>query len=202
MHAYLVVGQNGILVDQKIEELSRKHSVKLIEFPLVKITDVRELARFTNLKLIEATAILLRDFDMAGEEAQNAFLKSLEEPQESLTYILTATNTENILPTIMSRCEMVEVVSCKSQVTSEDKAKAKEFIEASTGKKFGIISKIGKRDEAIGFVNNLILGGHELFLENPQMINFMEAAGKTLENLNANGNVQLQLTNFVVDVSC
>lgn len=200
MHAYLVVGQSGSLIDKKIEDLSQKHSAKLIEFPLAKIIDVKELARFTNLKLVEATAILLRNFDMAGEEAQNAFLKSLEEPQESLTYILTAYNTDNILPTIMSRCELIELKITNQELSEEKRSKTKEFVDASIGKKFGITAKITKRDEAVQFINDLILGGHELFLRNPQMLNFMEVASKTLENLNANGNVQLQLTNFVVNL--
>src|SRR5260221_2078148 len=192
MDAYLIVGQ--------AEEYIKQLKGKIVEFPFVKIADVRELARFTRLKLIEKTVIVLRDFDKASEEAQNAFLKALEEPQENLTYILTATNIEKILPTIVSRCEVEEVYGISYIVSSENKEKYNNFIKADTGGKLKIISAINKRDEAIEFVKNLIISVHEMFLENPEMVGLIEAANKTLTNLEANGNVTLQLTNFVVNI--
>src|SRR5258708_17137354 len=105
MHAFLIVGRG----DEFIENFDAK---KLI-FPILKIADVRNLSNFTRLKLTEKTAIVIKDFHMASEEAQNAILKSLEEPQQNLYYILTAENTESVLPTIISRCEVIEVQSSK-----------------------------------------------------------------------------------------
>ncbi|SRR5258708_4654119 len=191
MHAYLIVGQ--------ADEFIQNFDAKKIDFPFSKIADVRELTRFTKFKLSEKTAIILRDFDKANEEAQNAFLKALEEPQENLIYILTASNIDRVLPTIASRCEVIEVVGGKQQMANEDKKKIQEFWDGEVGEKLKIISVINKRDEAIEFVKNLIIGGHEMFLENFEMAGMMESANQTLRNLEANGNVQLQLTNFVVN---
>jgi len=48
-------------------------------------------------------------FDAATEEAQNALLKTLEEPPAHAVLILTAENPEQLLPTIVSRCEVVRL---------------------------------------------------------------------------------------------
>lgn len=193
MHAYLIIGQ----ADKFIQNFKAKKT----EFShFAKVDDVRELSKFTKFKLSEKTAIILKDFDKANETAQNAFLKALEEPQENLTYILTSTNIDRVLPTIISRCEVVEVASSKQQVAKEDKENVNKFIDGNIGERLNIISKINKRDEAIEFIKNLILVSHEEVLENPKSkLQIADEALKTLNNLEVNGNVQLQLTNFVIN---
>jgi DNA polymerase III delta prime subunit len=197
MHAFLLIG-NKISVEVKVEELSTSLQAKILEFPLLKIADARELTQFTRLKLTEKTAILIRDFDNASEETQNAFLKSLEEPQENLIFLITAANIESILPTIVSRCETIEI-SRDTEISEEDLGKVEEFINKDVGKKLKMILIIKNREEAIEFMTNLIIGGHKLFLANINLAKFVSEANKTLVNLKANGNVQLQLTNFVVN---
>lgn len=199
MHAYLIIANREQGTGES-EKLIKKLGIKRLDFVVKKIADVRELGKFTKLKLSEKTAIVISDFDEVGEEAQNAFLKALEEPQENLIYILTAQNLDNVLPTIISRCEVIQVSSGKYQVTREEAEKVKEFVDASIGDKLRITAKITKRDEAIEFMNNLIIVGHELFLKEAELGLFLGEAGKTLAALKANGNVQLQLTNFVVNV--
>ncbi len=196
MHAYLIIGNNH---DEAIRALNL--SGKIIEFPLAKIDDVREIARFTKFTLSEKTIVLVNNFGQAGEEAQNAFLKALEEPQENLTYVLTATNIDGILPTIVSRCEVIELIINNIKLKIEDKTRAKDFLDAKLGEKLKIISKIAKRDEAIEFINKLIVVGHQEKLNNPSAkFQILDEALKTIKNLEANGNVQLQLTNFVVNL--
>ncbi len=108
MHAFLLLGE-GISLKEKIEEKTKELQGVPIEFPFAKVADVRDLASFTKFKLTQNSVIILKNFDAANEEAQNAFLKALEEPQENLTYILTATNIDKILPTIASRCQIIEM---------------------------------------------------------------------------------------------
>lgn len=192
MHAFLVIGDSKSFID--------KFEGKKIEFPLSKIEDVRELSNFTKLKVTEKTIILIKDFDNATTVAQNAFLKALEEPQENLSYVLTATNINNVLPTIISRCEVVEFSNTKVEISKEDKERLDSFINGKIGRRFLLISKINKRDDAIIFIKDLIAYGHNIFLEKPDTVNFMENAINTLQNLTANGNVSLQLTNFLIKI--
>ena len=50
---------------------------------------------------------ILYDFDKATVQAQNKLLKTLEEPSKSVIFILTATNIDNVLPTIRSRSKKI-----------------------------------------------------------------------------------------------
>jgi len=192
MHAYLFINSSEEDISKKVKELQAKP----IEFVLSKIEDVRELFKFTKLKLTEKTAIVVKNFSKTSEEAQNAFLKSLEEPQANLFYILTASEEEGILPTIMSRCEVIygKVISQNNSREYED------FFEKSVGEKLKITSVINKREEAISFVNSLISSGHSKFLKNNEISESLREAQALRRNLEANGNVMLQLTNFVVNL--
>jgi DNA polymerase III subunit delta' len=51
--------------------------------------------------------VLLRDADRMNEEAQNALLKTLEEPGTSTLLVLVAARAENLLATTRSRCVRV-----------------------------------------------------------------------------------------------
>lgn len=44
-----------------------------------------------------------------GREAANALLKTLEEPAGDAVLILTTTSTEEVMPTVVSRCQMVRL---------------------------------------------------------------------------------------------
>lgn len=200
MHAFLVSGLNQELIQEKIEELAEKQKAKIIEFVLQKIEDARELAKFTRLSLKDKTAIVVKNIDNSSLETQNAFLKELEEPQPNLIYILTVQNSENVLPTILSRCEVIETGNSQFVVSNTDKKLVKEFILAPESTKLAIISKINKRDEAIEFMTNLIFVSHEMMVKDPSLVNLVDCATKTLSALKANGNVGLQLTNFVVNL--
>ena len=194
MHAYLFINTSPEDISKKVKELNARP----IEFVLNKIEDVRELFKFTKLKLTETTAIVVKNFSKTSEEAQNAFLKSLEEPQANLFYILVADEEEGILATIMSRCEII--YGKKINQATENGSEYSDFLEKSVGEKLKIISAINKRDEAINFANSLISSGHSRFLKNYEMSAFLKEAQTLKRNLEANGNVQLQLTNFVVNI--
>jgi len=51
--------------------------------------------------------IIVRRFEEANDEAANAFLKTLEEPPRHTRLILTARDPNTLLPTIVSRCQML-----------------------------------------------------------------------------------------------
>jgi DNA polymerase III delta prime subunit len=71
---------------------------------------VRDLKRFLSRKPLQSefNLGLLTEAHNLSLEAQNALLKTLEEPPGLSRIILTATNTSSLLPTIISRCEVVE----------------------------------------------------------------------------------------------
>jgi DNA polymerase-3 subunit delta' len=75
----------------------------------LKVEQIRELSRQLALAPFEGklrVALLLR-FHEANENAANALLKTLEEPASQVVLILTARSKEALLPTIVSRCEVI-----------------------------------------------------------------------------------------------
>jgi DNA polymerase-3 subunit delta' len=75
----------------------------------IRVDQIRELQRRLVLAPLESRCrvALLADFELANEEAQNALLKTLEEPSSQVVLLLTAESSEQLLPTILSRCEVL-----------------------------------------------------------------------------------------------
>jgi DNA polymerase III delta prime subunit len=199
MHAFLIVGSNPEMLEQEISVFITQIGSKRYDFQLQKMDDIKEIARFTRLTLRENSTIVIKNIETASIETQNAFLKTLEEPQHQLSFILTSSASDKVLPTIVSRVEVVELHDIRT-VTDEDTKLAREFFEKSTEWKIEITSKIKKREEALEFTEKLIRGGHKLLITNQSFALFVEAAHNTFNALKKNGNVQIQLTNFVVSL--
>ncbi|MBI2065896.1 hypothetical protein HYT60_00075 [Candidatus Woesebacteria bacterium] len=199
MHAYLIEGE-GETLERSIQALVKNLKAKLFTYPVAKIEDVRSLNSFINLTLSNPTAILIRGVDEATDEALNAFLKNLEEPQENLYFILTAASHHKVLPTVVSRCQIVKTVSAKA--SEEDRRLAMDFLKKSAGEKISFLEPIKDREEAKQFVSGLSLGLHELLREGGAdyslLAQGLRASLLTRERLRANGNVTLQLTNMVI----
>lgn len=75
----------------------------------ISIEQIRALQHEAALKPYEASwkVFILRDAEAMSEEAANCLLKTLEEPPPQVILILTAASTEDLLPTIVSRCQVV-----------------------------------------------------------------------------------------------
>lgn len=84
-------------------------SGKRVRAEKIKIEPVRQLIYDLTLKPVEARRRVARllNFDAANDQTQNALLKTLEEPPNNVVLLLTAESTDALLPTIVSRCEVV-----------------------------------------------------------------------------------------------
>jgi DNA polymerase-3 subunit delta' len=90
---------------------SKHPDVQLIEpdGARVKIDQVRALQHDLSLRPVEGRyrAAIFDQFEVATTEAQNALLKTLEEPPDYAVLIILASDPELLLPTIVSRCQQV-----------------------------------------------------------------------------------------------
>lgn len=77
----------------------------------LKIDTVREWQRDMMLKPYEGRRriFILHDAEKLNEAASNAMLKTLEEPPPYATLILVAHTTGSLLPTIVSRCQLLRL---------------------------------------------------------------------------------------------
>ena len=93
------------------DELSRKidnpyHKIILPKANFIKISSIRDIKKFLSLSYndINYRIVLISEAHLMNEEAQNALLKSLEEPPEGVIFILTTHLPNKLRETIRSRC--------------------------------------------------------------------------------------------------
>jgi len=137
----------------------------------LKVDQIREARRTLTFKPYQSkyrVAIFLR-FQEANDNAANALLKTLEEAPSYAVLILTADNPEQLLPTIVSRCEVlrlrplkIEEVQRALEIRELEIGQAKLIAHISSGR-FGYALKLiesesllEKREERLNDMQSLI----------------------------------------------
>lgn len=67
-----------------------------------------------------ALAVVFQPFTLTTPEAENAMLKSLEEPADYAHYVLIAERVDQVLATVRSRCQLVSLEDAPAVHTSFD----------------------------------------------------------------------------------
>jgi DNA polymerase-3 subunit delta' len=128
-HALLLLGPDGIgkasvaakllseLIGIPLEKL-RDHPYTQWVYPTnntISIDTIRDVQKFVQLKTTGKGSIrrviCLEHADGMTQEAQNALLKVLEEPPTDTVILLTAQHKRALLPTILSRVQLVHVLA-------------------------------------------------------------------------------------------
>ncbi|MGH2730183.1 MAG: DNA polymerase III subunit delta', partial [Actinomycetota bacterium] len=94
--------------------LRRRHpdAIHLVpEGPLIPVDAVRELVGRAGRTPFEAERkiFVIEEAERMNPAAQNALLKTLEEPQPDTFFVLISENEDELLETIRSRCRMVRL---------------------------------------------------------------------------------------------
>lgn len=107
------------------------------------VEQIREIVGDVNLAPIQAKrkVYIIDRVDLLGVQAANAFLKTLEEPPEHVVMILLGRTQTSVLPTIVSRCQVVpfrhipqsEAVGIVCQNTGMEPMRAAVAIQACSG---------------------------------------------------------------------
>ena len=107
------------------------------------VDQIRDIVADTALSPIQAArkVYILDRVDLLGVQAANAFLKTLEEPPADVVLVLLGRTRESVLPTIVSRCQVVpfrhipasEAAGILAQNTGASREKARIAIEACDG---------------------------------------------------------------------
>lgn len=75
----------------------------------ISIEQARQLEHWAAFKSSQAQrkVAVIKQIESLTEEAANALLKTLEEPQENIVFLCLTSNQNAVLPTIVSRCRQV-----------------------------------------------------------------------------------------------
>jgi DNA polymerase III subunit delta' len=73
----------------------------------IRLDDLREILARVNQSSETQKIFLLHNIERMNRESANFFLKTLEEPPSKTTFLLTTNNLPLLLPTIISRCRVL-----------------------------------------------------------------------------------------------
>ncbi|HEY4484073.1 MAG TPA: hypothetical protein VI752_02790 [Candidatus Paceibacterota bacterium] len=132
------------------------------------IEDSRDLKKFNQTKASLNNKIALISANSITAEAQQSLLKVLEEPYPGVMIFLVLPNINLLLPTIMSRVEILEIEN-KSMVKNKE---ALHFLSLSISERLLLLEEWRKKDVA---ENRLwatgLLNGIEMYIKNNNINN-------------------------------
>lgn len=195
MHAFLLVSDSENATETRAKEIARDKNALFIPLSAKTVKDVDELKHTNALSHAKPILIFISSIDTASHPAQNALLKLIEEPQKNITFVLGAKYIERVLATIRSRASTQMLTDDSPQNTSEDVV---SFFKAQQTGKLAIVSRFYKRQDAIEFLNGVVLHGHKEMLAGKNTARIVEKAILAADAIAANANPTLQLTNFVI----
>ena len=78
---------------------------------ILRVEQAAEIIREASLRPVEGKykVFLIQEIHMAHRGFANKMLKTLEEPANHIVFCLTAPNRSSLLPTIVSRCQVIEM---------------------------------------------------------------------------------------------
>ena len=144
----------------------------------ISIDQVREVQREASLKPYEGSyrVFIFDGAEQLSEEAVNCLLKTLEEPPQQVVLLLLTSNAGALLPTLVSRCQLLELRPVPSSIISQiledgyktEGATAQEIARLSQGRPGWAVTvasspaALERLDERLGAIEEVVKGGHEV----------------------------------------
>ena len=141
------------------EKISSNHP-DLLYFPndsKLGIEQARKIKEHFSLKPYSAKGrvVVMEDASGLTIEAQNALLKTLEEPPEEAILLLGAKSETDLLPTVLSRCQVVilpasDLVGQTHKTYEVGVKDIEKLLQSSIEERFEFIEKLKDREEFLG----------------------------------------------------
>lgn len=98
---------------------------------VTKIAQIRELRQVLAMKPFEARlrVVIIGEAHTLNPEASNALLKVLEEPPPGTIFILVTADTHDLLPTILSRCQLIRFSPIPAKLLVEALVRDHEMVQ-------------------------------------------------------------------------
>jgi hypothetical protein len=150
-HAYLIEGERNAIVAQihlHLENIlgnSLQGNPDVLEHTFLNLTidDARTLKTLDAVRPFQGERkFIIVSFDSINREAQHALLKVFEEPSESSRFFLVTRSASSLLPTLLSR---VEVMRHSSFNNYENILDYKKFLTSNPSRRLEFIADIMKK---------------------------------------------------------
>ena len=210
------------IIGRKISALGNDPDFFLLqaEESSIGIEEIRNLQKKLTLKPFSGNQkiCLILEAQNLTLEAQNSFLKTLEEPPKDTKILLSLPEASLLIPTVVSRCQLINLSPKIEQTSNEEEKKIIDFIEKmitlSSGQRLKEIEKeefLKDRQLAIEWLDKLIFmvrknmlehyretPNYQLLITNYSILFRLLNCAKS--RLSSNCNVRLVVENFLLDL--
>lgn len=216
MHSYIISGGTLPERESTAESLTKKwliHPYDVIhietEEASVGIAQIRTFISSLQLKPAQSSlhAGIISQGELLTLASQQALLKTLEEPPETVRIIICVPNISLLLPTIVSRCQVVTIATTDAYSTEELDATWNTIVtlaKGSRGERIKICGNLGKTKEELSvFLSRSIAAIRYHLLQESEKNNGMAdllhhlLAAKKYEGTNTN--LQLFIEHIFID---
>lgn len=185
MSSFIIVSKD---LDKRREYLHmfyKKHQIDNVDVTVVSfdnsvkqnmqsigIEEIKLMQKKVFLKPIKSKtkAVVLDDAELLTTEAQNALLKILEEPPDNTLIVLATNSKDNLLPTIISRCFLIDLGHDQLIISEKEREELQEFLNEFP--KWGIGERLKKaevlakdKEQALVWIEQLIIVAREKMLK-------------------------------------
>ena len=176
MVSFIVSARDKKIREAYVKDYAAKEKINIFDITLIEkdtskkttqsigIEDIKIMQEKLFLKPIRSAnkLLVIEDAQLLTPEAQNALLKVLEEPPAHTIIILGTESSSALLPTIISRCQLIVLEEEQKKLSEETIEELNTFIqnlpELSIGERLKQAEQLAKdKDNATEWIENLIL---------------------------------------------
>lgn len=219
--AILIFGSTTQNREEKMYEIIQKLDENLVEKETpdllvikkaakkksIGIGEVRKITKFLATKPYSSNVkvVGLHSAETLTVQAQNALLKTLEEPPTYATVILSSKTENALLPTILSRCRKIKAgVPTDALHETTTSYEIEDIRKIGFGKKLELAQEFSKKDreEVVALIEDLVYQERQLMLEKPSKTStrFIKKALEIKTDLEeTNVSARLALENLLIN---
>ncbi len=162
----------------------------------IVIAQIRQLKKELSLIQTGKRLVIFYNLDNSSLEVQNALLKTLEEKNEAVQFIILVNNLQKIIPTIQSRSKVINL-SQKIELNLDQRyVKILEKVEKSKQPDFLAEVELDRvtREQSLEFINQLLIYYRQKLVKDSVKASRIIKQAMILKNLIENNNLNPQLT--------
>lgn len=177
MQSIIIISTDTKQSETFVSEFSKTHNIHPLDISTITgetsigIEEIKQIQKHLLLKSIRGTtkALVIHNAHTMTKEAQNASLKTLEEPPEGTYLILIANSLEAFLPTILSRCKVIILTKREIALSNEEKELFMQqfttIFSPGIADKLALAQKIGEnKDQTLAWLEKAIVCLRECLL--------------------------------------
>lgn len=211
MQSIILTSKGSTKRQEYVADFCKEHAISEFDQTIlttdeasIGIAEVRNMQSSLYIRPVkgEEKVLVIEDAQKITPEAQNALLKILEEPPSYVTIILSATDIKSFLPTVISRCKVIELTNKIPTVQVENIDDLLVLKNGMVGDKLALAEKLaGKKDDLPQWFESTILSLHSQLLEEPEksremahVLQALQQAYNIFQTTNVNARLLLEHT--------